>query len=285
LLVERVEGSGRFVRVKIYSYLHTVTSPTRTRLAWFDLGEIGLVALGFLLYFLVRGAVVDRDEQALQNARWIIDLQESLGIFIEPQINQWTLEANLRVRLFNFVYFWLDFPLIVGIGFLMFWRQRASYTLLRDALLISGGFALLMYWSFPVAPPRFLPDLGFGDTLEQFDNLSYQAQSMAPFVNPYAAVPSLHVGWALIVTIVVFWVTPYAVLRLAALAVLLLQSVAVVATANHYIFDGAVGAAISLAGLGVAVWLQQHGYPALRRWLHARLRAAQTIDATNLEPG
>jgi hypothetical protein len=276
-----VEGSGRFVRVKIFSYLHEMTSPTRTRLAWFDLIEIGLVALGFLLYFLVRGAVVDRDEQALENARWIIDLQESLGLFVEPQINQWTVDSNLRVRLCNFVYFWIDFPLIVGIGLLMFWRQRASYTLLRDALLISGGFALLMYWSFPVAPPRLLPDLGFVDTLEQFDNLSYQAQSMAPFVNPYAAVPSLHVGWSLIVAIVVFWATPHAVLRLGALAVLLLQSVAVVATANHYIFDGVVGAAIALAGLGAAVWLQHRGYPGLRRWLHARLRAAQSADATN----
>jgi hypothetical protein len=280
-LVERVEGSGLFVRVKIFSYLHEMIAPTRTRLAWFDLVEIGLAALGFLLYFLVRGAVVDRDEQALENARWIIDLQDSLGIFVEPQINEWTLDSNLRVRLFNFVYFWLDFPLIVGIGFLMFWRQRATYTLLRDALLISGGFALLMYWSFPVAPPRFLPDLGFVDTLEQFDNLSYQAQSMAPFVNPYAAVPSLHVGWAVVVAIVVFWATPNPLLRLGAFTVMLLQSVAVVSTANHYIFDGVVGAVVSLAGLGVAVWLQHHGYSALRCWLHARLRAAQAADATN----
>jgi hypothetical protein len=276
-LTERVEGSGRFVCVKIFSYLYAVTAPTRTRLAWFDLIEIGLVVLGFLLYFLVRGAVADRDEQALENAHWIIDLQESLRLFVEPRINEWALGSTLRVRLFNFVYFWLDFPLIVGVGLLMFWRQRRFYTLLRDALLISGGFALLMYWSFPVAPPRFLPDLGFVDTLEQFDNLSYQAQSMAPFVNPYAAVPSLHIGWALIVAIVIFWATQHAVLRLGAITVLLLQSVAVVATANHYIFDGVVGAVVSLTGLGLAVWLQHHGYPALRRWLQARLHAAERI--------
>jgi PAP2 superfamily protein len=276
-----VEGSGRFVRVKIFSYLHQVTAPTRTRLAWFDLIEIGLVAFGFLLYFLVRGAVVDRDEQAIENAFWIIDLQESLGLFIEPQVNDWTLDSNFRVRFFNFVYFWLDFPLIIGIGLLMFWRQRTSYTLLRDALLISGGFALLMYWSFPVAPPRLLPELGFVDTLEQFDNLSYQAQSMAPFVNPYAAVPSLHVGWSLIVLLVVFWATPHALLRVGAFVLLVLQSVAVVATANHYIFDGVVGGAVSLPALGVAVWLQRRGYPALRCWLHARLLAAQAAGAKN----
>ncbi len=263
------------MRVKIFRYLHEVTAPTRTRLAWFDLIEIGLVALGFLLYFLVRGAVVDRDEQAFENARWIIDLQQSMGIFVEPQVNEWTLDSNFRVRFFNFVYFWLDFPLIIGLGLLMFWRQRTSYTLLRDALLISGGFALLMYWSFPVAPPRFLPELGFVDTLEQFDNLSYQAQSMAPFVNPYAAVPSLHVGWSLIVLIVVFWATPHAILRLGAVALLVLQSVSVVATANHYILDGVIGAVVCLLALAVAVWLQHHGYPALRRWLHARLLAAQ----------
>jgi len=268
------------MRVKIFSYLYEVTAPTRTRLAWFDLIEIGLVAFGFLLYFLVRGAVVDRDEQAFENARWIIDLQQSLGIFVEPQVNEWTLNSNFRVRLFNFVYFWLDFPLIIGIGLLMFWRQRVSYTLLRDALLISGGFALLMYWSFPVAPPRFLPELGFVDTLEQFDNLSYQAQSMAPFVNPYAAVPSLHVGWALIVVIVVFWATPHAILRLGAVALFVLQSISVVATANHYILDGVAGVAVCLLALAVAVWLQRRGYPSLRRWLHARLLAAQAAEAS-----
>ena len=268
-------GAGNAMRVKIYRYLHEVTGPSRTGLAWFDLIEIGLVALGFLLYFAVRGAVVDRTDAAFANANWIIDLQSSLGIWIEPDINRWALKSDVLVRLFNFVYFWLDFPLIVAVGLLLFWKWRIFYTLFRDALLISGGFALVMYWTFPVAPPRFMTEWGFVDTLKEYSDLAYQAQSTAAFVNPFAAVPSLHVGWALILAIVVFLATKNWLLRIASVVTLVLQSVAVVATANHYIFDGVVGAAVCLVGFAIAVWLQRSGYPGIRRWLGSRVASAR----------
>jgi len=256
--------------MKIYRYLYQVTAPSRTGLAWFDLIEIFLVAIGFLLYFLVRGAVVDREELALQNARWIIELQQSIGIWIEPSINEWVLEHGLLVRFFNFVYFWLDFPLIVFVGLVLFWRRRTFYRLLRDALLISGGFALLVYWSIPVAPPRYIKEWGFVDTLKEYSDLAYQAQSTAAFVNPYAAVPSLHVGWAIILAIVVFRTTRNGLLRAASIATMVLQSISVVATANHYLFDGVVGAGVCIVSLMIALWLQQSGYPRIRSWLHHR---------------
>jgi hypothetical protein len=255
---------------RAYRYLHRVTAPDRTGVTWFDLIEIGLVALGFLLYFLVRGAVIDRTQDALANARWIVDLQSSVGLFIEPAINRWILEHTPLLRLMNFVYFWLDFPLIVGAGLVLFWTRRNSYTLLRDALLISGGMALIVYWVYPVAPPRFLKEWGFVDTLAQYSQLAYQTQSTKPFVNPFAAVPSLHVGWALLLTIVVFGSTTAWWLRSAAVVVLALQTLSVVATANHFVFDAIVGVVIALAALGVALWLQGRGYPSLREWFARR---------------
>lgn len=263
------------MRARLLGYLHRATAPERTRLTWFDLGEIALVALGFLLYFVVRGGVVDRTGDALSHARWIINGQRALGLFVEPVINEWTLAASWRIDLFNFVYFWMDFPLIIGVGLVLFWRRRHHYTLLRDALLISGAFALVLYWSFPVAPPRYLPEWGFVDTLERFANLSYQAQSLRPFVNPFAAVPSLHVGWALLLVVVLFRTTRSRLVRGGGVAVLVLQSIAVIATANHYLFDAGVGVIVALAALAVAVWLQRRGYPALRAWIERRMRAAE----------
>lgn len=260
------------MRQRAIRYLHSVTAPGRDGLALWDLVEIALVVLGFLLYFLVRGAVVDRAPEALANARWIVDLQSSIGLWVEPDVNRWAVGSIWLVRLFNFAYFWLDFPLIVAFGLLLFWRSRDVYTLLRDALLSSGGIALILYWSYPVAPPRLLPEWDFVDTLERFSNLAYQTQSTAPFVNPYAAVPSLHVGWALLVVVAVFMATPSRLWRIAAITVLVLQSVAVVATANHYIFDGVAGVAVALPGLAVALWLQRTGYPRVHAWLGARVR-------------
>jgi hypothetical protein len=260
------------MRVRVYRYIHEATAPTRRSASWFDLIEIGLVAFGFLAYFLVRGAVADRTGDALANARAIIDIQKSAGLLFEPALNSWTLASQWRVDFFNFVYFWLDFPLIVTVGLILFVRSRFHYTLLRDALLISGAFALVMYFMYPVAPPRYLPEWGFVDTLEEFANLSYQAQSMQPFVNPFASVPSLHVGWSVLLAAVLFMTTSNVPIRVAGLLVLTAQTVAVMATANHYLFDALVGTAVSLVALLVAMWLQSAGYP--RIWHFFGRRAA-----------
>ena len=257
------------VRARLARYLFHSTDPRRTGLSWWDASEIGLVALGFLLYFLVRGAVVDRTADAFANAHWIVNLQFSLGLFVEPDVQDWVLDRPPVRRGLNFVYFWLDFPLIVAVGLLLFWKRRAAYTLFRDALLISGGIALAVYWAYPVAPPRFLSEWGFVDTLEVYDNLSYQAQSMQPFVNPFAAVPSLHVGWAALLAAIVWRTTRNAWLRLAALLALALQCAAVVGTGNHYLFDGAAGLLAAAAALGLTAALHRAGYPRLRSWLGA----------------
>lgn len=263
------------MRLRLYRYLHNVTAPDRAQVAWFDLIEFGVAVFGFLCYFVVRGGVVDDAGRALDHARWIIETQRALGIFIEPTVNQWVLESAGRVRFVNFVYFWLDFPLIVGIAVFFFIKSRRHYTILRDALLVSGAFALVMYWTFPVAPPRYLPEWGFVDTLAEFDNLSYQAQSTRPFVNPFAAVPSLHVGWAIILLIVIFDATRAMRVRMAVSAVSTAQVLAVIGSANHFIFDALIGALVSIAGLAVARWLQEDGYPRVHGWFFAHARAIE----------
>lgn len=270
------------MRARVFRYIHQVTAPTRRQVTWFDLIEIGLVAFGFLCYFLVRGAVVDRTGEALANSRAIIEIQKAAGLLVEPALNQWTLAAAWRVDFFNWIYFWLDFPLIVGIGLFFFVKSRFHYTLLRDALLISGGLALIMYVSYPVAPPRFLPEWGFTDTMHEFAQMSYQAQTMAPFVNPYAAVPSLHVGWSVLLVFVVFMWTRNPIARAGVLAVLAVQTLAVMATANHYLFDGLVGTMVSLAALMIALWLQSAGYPQIRAFFGRRAAVLEAEQALAL---
>ena len=264
-------------RTRLARYLFHSTDPRRTGLSWWDASELAIVAFAFLAYFLVRGAVVDRTADALAHARWIIDLQISLGLFVEPEVQRFTIEHDLVRQLFNFTYFWLDFPLIAVVGLVLFWKNRGSYTLLRDAMLISGGMALVLYWSFPVAPPRFMTEWGFVDTLEVYSHLSYQAQSMQPFVNPFAAVPSLHVGWSMLLAVGAFVATRNLLLRFAAIVVFVLQSLSVVGTGNHYIFDGVIGLIVCGIALGIAIWLQRRGYPLIRR------RLAQWADMPRAE--
>jgi len=248
----------------------TIIDTVRQRRVYRDIYEIGLVAVAFLLYFIVRASVVDRAEEAQQNAADIIRLQKDLVFFWEPELNAAILDYGALIQLFDAIYFWMDFPLIVAIGlWLYFFGRRHQYTVARDALLASGAIALVVYHLYPVAPPRLLPpEFGFVDTLSEFNHLAYQAQSTEVFVNPYAAVPSLHLGWAVLVGGVLFWSTKNVLVRALAVFLPIGQFAAILVTANHYILDAMAGGVVGLMGLLIAMALQRWGYPGVQRWVN-----------------
>ena len=130
-----------------------------------DVIEGLLVGLAFLFYFLVRGNVVDRATEALQRGVAVVRLEQQWGFFWELHMQAWVLSSGFLIRLWNDVYFWGHFPFILTIGFWLYLFRRRCYTLLRNALLLSGGVALIIYNMFPVAPPRFMPQWGFVDTM------------------------------------------------------------------------------------------------------------------------
>ena len=229
--------------------------------------EIGLVAVAFLLYFLVRGAVVLRQDEALRHANSIIDFERGIGIFWEPRLQEVVLHRQPLVDLFNFIYFWLDFPLIVAVGLWLYFFRRHEYTIARDALLLSGAISLVIYNFYPVMPPRLLPTGEFVGTLEKYNDLSYQAQSLSAFVNPYAAVPSLHFGWAMIIGGAMVVTMRHPLLKAFGLLLPWAQLAAIVFTANHYIADAAVGSAVCVVGLGLAMGMQMWVYPRVGRWV------------------
>lgn len=267
------------LRAPAPSPIERIVGAVQRRRIYRDVFEIGLVAIAFLLYFIVRGLVVDRASDAFHNARTIMDIERSLGIFWEPRLQRLVIDRQPVVQLMNFIYFWLDFPLIVAVGLWMYFFRRHEYTITRDALLLSGAIALVIYNLFPVMPPRLLPTGEFVGTIEKYSDLSYQAQSMQAFVNPYAAVPSLHFGWAMILGGAMFLTMRQPALRAFGLLLPWAQLAAIVFTANHFIFDAFVGLVVCLAGLALAGAMQRWGYPRIgrevdRRW--PRLREAAT---------
>ena len=219
--------------------------------------ELALVAVGALAYYLVRGGVVDRVEEAFARGADLIELERRLGIFWEPAMQDWILGSRALIDLSNAVYFWGHMPLIVAIGVWLFWRKRGVYRLTRNAFLGSAVVALICYAALPVAPPRFFPELGFVDTMALYSQASYQAQEVSLFVNPYAALPSLHFGWALLLGLALWMARPGGrwdwAFALGALLIPLGQGVSIVLTGNHFLLDAVAGAAV--AGLGFATAL------------------------------
>jgi hypothetical protein len=253
-----------------------------------DLLEAALVAAAFLLYFGVRGAVVDRPETAYWNARDVIDAQRSLGFFWEDQMNSWIAGKHFLAQVMNVTYFYLHFPIIIAFGIWMYYFRRDRYTLCRDMFLASGTIALVIYWLYPVAPPRALPELAqrfdpnaptyvtsFFDTMQQYLGYAYDTQSTSWFVNPYAAMPSLHFGWDLLLGIGImyafwgtrwqWWVLPVAVFLPVS------QIFSITLTANHFFLDAMAGGVVALAGIGVALVLSRWVYP----WAGAQMRRSR----------
>jgi hypothetical protein len=250
-----------------------------------DLVEGALVGIAFLLYFAVRGAVVDRPEAAYWHARDVIDAQRSLGIFWEDTLNDWASDHRFIAQSMNLVYFYLHFPLIIAFGIWLYFFRRNRYTLTRDAFLASGAIALVIYWLYPVAPPRELPELaarfdpaappyirGFLDTMQEYLGYAYDTQSTRAFVNPYAAMPSLHFGWDLLLGLAIiraFWKERWLwVMAPIGVALPVLQVFAITMTANHFFLDALAGGVVAVAGIGLALAIERWAYP----WIGARLR-------------
>ncbi len=122
-------------------------------------------------------------------------------------------------------------------------------------MFISGAIGLVILILFPVAPPRLMP-AGFVDTVTELST-SYRVLQPPSLINKFAAVPSLHVGWNLLVGILIFTTSRNRLARLFALGGPLLMATAVVLTANHYIVDAVAGSIVALAGLAGAVALRR----------------------------
>lgn len=229
------------------------------------LTELLLVSSSLLLYFLSRGRIQDRHRAAQRNAARIVRLERRWGLFWEPRMNAWAARSAWWRRVWNAVYFWAHAPLIAVGGLWLYRRERGTYLLARNAILGSALIGLTSYRLFPVAPPRLAEGHSFVDTMQQHSKLSYQAQSLSPFVNPYAAVPSLHFGWSFLLSVALVlarpkrWWTWWA-----AVAQPLLMFVAIVATANHWVLDAVAGLAVCLAGLGGAALHRRAAAPPRR---------------------
>jgi PAP2 superfamily len=213
--------------------------------------EVGIVSLAIFLYFFVRGLMESKASLAEEHARWLVDVERWLGIFHEPAIQEWTLKQDLLVRVMNAIYIYGHWPVLASTLVWLLWKRRDLFPVYRSALLLSGAIGLVVFVTFPMAPPRFLPDLGFVDTVTLHTN-AYRVLQPPSFTNQYAAMPSLHVGWNLLMGIAIFTTTRNRFWRAFAIAMPLAMYLATILTANHYILDGIVGSLVALTGLAIA---------------------------------
>jgi hypothetical protein len=209
-----------------------------------------LVAGAALCYFAVRGLTQSSLAAALDNARALVRLEGHVGIGWEHAAQAVVIDHDALVRIVNAVYMYGHWPVIALTLGLLFARAPDRFYLLRNAMFVSGAIGLVIFALVPVAPPR----LGVLDLVDTVTMGTGEYRTLQPpgLINRYAALPSLHFGWNLLVGVVVWRATRNRWVRVTAVALPVAMAFAVVATANHYVIDVVAGGAVALTGLAVA---------------------------------
>jgi membrane-associated phospholipid phosphatase len=217
--------------------------------------ELFLFAVAYLTYFGVRAATEGSTAAAVRNALRVFDVERALDVDWEYAAQRAVLGSHALLDAANAVYIWGHWPLLIVGGALLFELRRGQYYRLRNVCLLSGAIGLVVFALFPVAPPRLAP-VGLVDTVTAHAP-TYRTVLPTTLVNEYAAMPSFHAGWNLLIGIELFRASSRLLMRAFAVVMPVTMALAVVATANHYVLDVAAGALIVTLSLLAVTRLQR----------------------------
>ena len=240
---------------------------SRAPLRWWI--EILLTLAFYAVYSAIRnqfGSALGQSikDDAFDNARRVIDLEKAVGLYHEEWIHNRFIDWDAFIVFWNVFYGSLHFIVTIGTMVFLFLRHPARYTFMRSTLCAMTAIALVGFAFFPLMPPRLLsnctsqfgacvPGYDYVDTLVEPGGLwSFESGTMETISNQYAAMPSLHIGWAVWCAVGLYPVLRRRWARIAIVSYPFLTLFAIIVTANHYWID-AVGGLIALAvGLRIA---------------------------------
>jgi PAP2 superfamily len=221
------------------------------------LRQLLLVATAYYAYRLTRGLVDDPTGAivAFQHAREVISLERTLHLFVEPQIQRFAEAAPSLDEIAAWIYINAQTTVTLAALVWLYLRHNSSFYFVRNMFIVAWVLAIVGYIVYPTAPPRFLPEWGFHDTVADFTGVDQESVTVNTLFNPYAAVPSMHVGFALMVGIPLARLSALRVTRIAWMLYPLLVTFVIVATANHFLTDAFLGALTVGAAAWAAAWL------------------------------
>jgi PAP2 superfamily len=226
----------------------TASSPHRGSI------EVATLAALYVVYELVRGQGHATVAAARAHTDWIVELERRFHVFGERAVQHAADAVPGAPTLLGIAYIALHF---VGTTAFLIWlyrRHREHFALVRNTLIAATGIALTLYVVFPVAPPR-LASLGFVDTVSHSAKVNLSSDALGSLYNPFAAVPSLHFGYALLVGVTIAALARGRLVRVLALGYPVLMLLVIVATGNHFFFDAAAGALAIGVGYLIAAWV------------------------------
>jgi membrane-associated phospholipid phosphatase len=211
--------------------------------------QLGLFLFAYLLYSAARWITVGDIDVATANADWIMSFEHHLGVATEASV-QHGLRGTWMLWVLNHLYLAAQLVVLPGSLFFLYRRSRPLYERLRNTILATWLISIPIYAAFPVAPPR-LAGVGLVDTITSQTGFALSGKLTTSFYNELAAVPSLHVGFAVAIGIALASALRNPVAKTIALLWGPIVGLAVVATGNHYVFDIAAGVIVAALGYGL----------------------------------
>ncbi len=237
---------------------------------WLDaLRQLVLFAGAYYAYRIVRGLVDGQASVAFDNARALVNAERSLGTFFEPGLQTWAQSEEWIVTGANWMYVNSHFIITTTFLVWLYIARNHAFYYVRNMFMIAMGIALVLYVAFPTAPPRYLPEWGFTDTVAEFVGAA-AAQSVNVLYNPFAAVPSMHVAFALMIAIPAIKLVKPLGLKLAWAAYPAVVTFVVLVTANHFWLDAAFGAMVAAVSASASSYALARARPEAWAWRTAR---------------
>ncbi|MGH2961337.1 MAG: phosphatase PAP2 family protein [Solirubrobacterales bacterium] len=237
--------------------------------------QFALFLFAYQGYQLVRGMADGQREVAFANGERVIDLERSLGTFFEPGLQQALLSHTWVIDFANFMYLNAQFGITTGVLVWLYLFRNEHFYFVRNMFLVAMGLALIGYAAFPTAPPRMFAEAGFTDTIASFADVDQDSGGVGLLVNPYAAVPSMHIAFALMIAVPGRLLSRSGAGRLFWSAYPLVVFFVIVVTANHYWFDAATGAAVACLAALTADRVLSRVRPRAWSWPQAPERAPE----------
>jgi hypothetical protein len=204
--------------------------------------QVGLFVGAYVLYQVVRGIVDGSGYKPFGDATKIINLERVLHIFIEPSIQTWTANRHWLMDLTDWTYLNAHYLISLGVLVFIYLRRNDSFYFVRNMFMVAMAIALVGYWLYPTAPPRLMSEWGFTDSIAQFTGVTVEKGALSAFLNFYAAVPSMHVCFAILVGWPMARLVKPRFARVLWRLYPLVITFVVVATGNHYLLDAVLGA-------------------------------------------
>jgi membrane-associated phospholipid phosphatase len=244
-----------------------VRSLVRTVGVWLPHGygdagrQLGLFVVAELSYELVRGLADGERVQALVNGQNVIAVERSLGSYFEPGFQALFLDHQWVIDFANFVYMNSHFVVTTAFLVWLYIFRNQHFYFVRNMFMVAMALALVGYALLPTAPPRMFD--GFTDTITDYAQVNHDSGLVKVFINPYAAIPSMHCAFALMIGVTGALIARRTISKVAWATYPVLVLWVVVVTANHFWIDAAAGYLVAILAVLAAREVLARARPAV----------------------